>query len=347
MRGEVKRAFALVRPPGHHAMRVVHGIRGFCTVNIEAIMVEYLRSRYGVKRIAVIDTDVHHGDGSQDVFYHDPNTLYISFHQDGRTLYPGTGFPEEAGSPGAWGTNINLPLLPGTGDEGLHRLYDGLISHILEDFKPELIINSAGQDNHFSDPLASMAVTAQGYARLADKLQADIAVLEGGYSVESALPYVNTGIILAMAGMDYSKVLEPDMSELRKQDPRCNKRVDQLIEQVGNLYFNRESTKKELLQKCNGVWQRKKHIYYDEEGIREQQVETIRYCNSCSGYFTIQTAAEDTRFGDQSAFIVCLPRDICPSCRQKAYDEALREKKTKRWQYVFVQQIVDGFIETI
>ncbi|MBQ2975424.1 MAG: histone deacetylase, partial [Phascolarctobacterium sp.] len=104
---------------------------------------------------------------------------------------------------------------------------------------------------------------------------------------------------------------------------------------------------KELLQKCNGVWQRKKHIYYDEEGIREQQVETIRYCNSCSGYFTIQTAAEDTRFGDQSAFIVCLPRDICPSCRQKAYDEALREKKTKRWQYVFVQQIVDGFIETI
>ncbi|MBR5791457.1 MAG: histone deacetylase, partial [Phascolarctobacterium sp.] len=228
MRKEVQRAFALVRPPGHHAMRVVHGIRGFCTVNIEAIMVEYLRSRYGVKRIAVIDTDVHHGDGSQDVFYHDPNTLYISFHQDGRTLYPGTGFPEEAGSPGAWGTNINLPLLPGTGDEGLHRLYDGLISHILEDFKPELIINSAGQDNHFSDPLASMAVTAQGYARLADKLQADIAVLEGGYSVESALPYVNTGIILAMAGMDYSKVLEPAMSELRKQDPRCNKRVDQL-----------------------------------------------------------------------------------------------------------------------
>ena len=67
-------------------------------------------------------------------------TLYISFHQDGRTLYPGTGFPDEAGSPAAWGTNINLPLLPGTGDEGLHRLYDGLIQHILDDFEPELII---------------------------------------------------------------------------------------------------------------------------------------------------------------------------------------------------------------
>lgn len=346
MRGEVKRAFALVRPPGHHAMRVVHGIRGFCTVNIEAVMVEYLRSKYQVRRIAVVDTDVHHGDGSQDVFYHDPYTLYISFHQDGRTLYPGTGFPEEAGSPGAWGTNINLPLLPGTGDEGLHRLYDGLISHILEDFQPELIINSAGQDNHFSDPLASMSVTAQGYARLADKLQADIAVLEGGYSIESALPYVNTGIILAMAGMDYSKVVEPDLSMLRVQDKRCNQRVDQLIEQVGEIYFNRANTQKELLEKCGGIWQRRKGIYYDEEGIREQQIETVHYC-SCGGYFTIQTAAEGTRFGDQSAFIVCLPRYICAKCRQQAYDEALREKKSGRWQYVFIQNIVDGFIETI
>lgn len=346
MRGEVKRAFALVRPPGHHAMRVVHGIRGFCTVNIEAVMVEYLRSKYQVRKIAVVDTDVHHGDGSQDVFYHDPDTLYISFHQDGRTLYPGTGFPEEAGSPGAWGTNINLPLLPGTGNEGLHRLYDGLISHILEDFQPELIINSAGQDNHFSDPLASMSVTAQGYARLADKLQADIAVLEGGYSIESALPYVNTGIILAMAGMDYSKVVEPDLSMLRVQDKRCNQRVDQLIEQAGDIYFNRAKTQKELLEKCGGIWQRRKGIYYDEEGIREQQIETVHYC-SCGGYFTIQTAAEGTRFGDQSAFIVCLPRYICAKCRQQAYDEALQEKKSGRWQYVFVQNIVDGFIETI
>ena len=73
-------------------MRVVHGIRGFCTVNIEAVMVEYLRSVYGIRKIAVVDTDVHHGDGSQDIFYHDPDTLYISFHQDGRTLYPGTVF---------------------------------------------------------------------------------------------------------------------------------------------------------------------------------------------------------------------------------------------------------------
>jgi len=344
MNKNVKRAFALVRPPGHHAMRIVHGIRGFCTINIEAVMVEYLRSKYGVRKVAVVDTDVHHGDGSQDVFYHDPDTLYISFHQDGHTLYPGTGFPEEAGSPGAWGTNINLPLLPSTGDEGLHRLFDGLIAPILEDFEPELIINSAGQDNHFSDPLANMQITAQGYARLVDKLHADIAVLEGGYSVESALPYVNTGIILAMAGLDYSKVVEPDLSGLHPQDVRCNQRVAELIKQSGEIYFNREKMQKILLDKCNGVWTRKKHIYYDEEGIREEQIETVHYCN-CGGYLTIKTAAEKTRFGDQSAFVVCLQRNICKHCRDMAKDEAFREKKTGKWMYVLIQDIATGIIE--
>lgn len=345
---EVKRAFALVRPPGHHAMRVVHGIRGFCTINIEAIMVEYLRSKYNIRKIAIVDTDVHHGDGTQDIFYHDPNTLYISFHQDGRTLYPGTGFPDEAGSPAAWGTNINLPLLPGTGDIGLNRLYDELIKHILDDFQPEIIINSAGQDNHFSDPLASMQVTAQGYALLADKLKADIAVLEGGYSIENALPYVNTGIILAMAGMDYSKVVEPNCNILRRQDERCNKRIDKIIEEISALYFNREKTQKYLLQKCGSSWQRHKHIYYDEDGIREEQKETVHYCerNSCCGYFSIQTTA-DGSFGERNAFISCLPREICPSCRQKAMDEALMEKKRNCWQYVIIQNITDGTIENI
>lgn len=347
MRGEVKRAFALVRPPGHHAMRVVHGIRGFCVINIESVMVAYLRQKYGVKRIAVVDTDVHHGDGSQDIFYHDPDTLYISFHQDGRTLYPGTGFLNEAGSPAALGTNINLPLLPGTGDEGVHKLFEGIIHPILEDFQPEIIVNSAGQDNHFSDPLASMSVTAQGYARLADKLKADIAVLEGGYSVEAALPYVNTGIILAMAEMDYSHVIEPDQTGLRKQEEKCNARVEQLIEQAGELWNNREQLSKQALAKCGGEWSRRKSIYYDEEGINEEQVETAHYCRNCSGYLSIQTVAANTRFGNQSAFIVSLNPDTCSFCKQKAYDEALKEKKTGKWQYVLVQDKANGNIENI
>lgn len=95
-------------------------------------MVEYLRSVYGIKK-SLLSILTYIMVMVRRIFYHDPDTLYISFHQDGRTLYPGTGFPDEAGSPAAWGTNINLPLLPGTGDEGLHRLYDGLIQHILDD----------------------------------------------------------------------------------------------------------------------------------------------------------------------------------------------------------------------
>ena len=136
------------------------------------------------------------------------------------------------------------------------------------------------------------------------------------------------------------------MHGLEKQNPRCNQRVDQLIEQVGDIYFNREKTKVQLLAQCGGVWQRRKGIYYDEEGIREQQIETVRY-HSCGGYYTIQTAAEGTRFGDQSAFIAVLPRHACVQCRAKAHDEALREKKSGRWQYVFIQHIASGLIETI
>ena len=163
--GEIKTALPWSGPPGHHAMRVIHGNRGFCNINNEAIMVEYLRSRYGIKRVAIVDTDVHHGDGTQNIFWHDPDVLFISFHQDGRTIYPGTGFIHELGGPRAFARTINIPLPPGTTDETLLYVVDNLIPPILEDFKPDFIVNSAGQDNHFSDPLGSMRISAQGYAK--------------------------------------------------------------------------------------------------------------------------------------------------------------------------------------
>ena len=207
--GEIKNGFALVRPPGHHAMRVVHGNRGFCSINNEAVLVEYLRRTYGVKKIAIVDTDVHHGDGTQDIFYHDPDVLFISFHQDGRTIYPGTGYTYELGGPGAYASTINIPLPPGVTDAGLHYVMDHLILPILKDWQPDFVVNSAGQDNHFSDPLGEMLISAQGYARLTEKLKPDLAVLEGGYAIETALPYVNLAILLALAGKDYTSVVEP------------------------------------------------------------------------------------------------------------------------------------------
>ena len=209
LRGEVESAFALVRPPGHHAMRVVHGNRGFCNINIEAIMIEYLRDRYGIRKVAIVDTDCHHGDGTQDIYWHDPDTLFISIHQDGRTLYPGSGFPHEAGGPNAQGATVNIPLPPKTGEEGFLYTLEELVMPLLERFEPELVINSAGQDNHFNDPITNMNFSARGYAQLNARLRPDLAVLEGGYAVEDALPYVNLGIIMAMAGLDTSCVKEP------------------------------------------------------------------------------------------------------------------------------------------
>lgn len=347
MKGKVERSFALVRPPGHHAMRIVHGIRGFCTINIEAVMVDYLRKHYGIKKIAIVDTDVHHGDGTQEIFYHDPDTLFISFHQDGRTLYPGSGFMDELGSPYACCANINLPLLPGTGDRGIHMLFDELIRPILDDFQPEIIINSAGQDNHFTDQLASMQVTAQGYALLADKLKADIAVLEGGYSIEDALPYINTGIVLAMAGLDYSHVVEPDQKGLQSEDPRTLARVQDVIKQGKNIWQMREQIRKDAMFKTGTIWQRRKPVYYDTDGISEQQTETAHYCNKCPGYLTISTTASSHYFSEQSAFVAIIWQNSCPECGKAAYDEISREKKRAKHKHYFVQNKIKDVLERI
>jgi acetoin utilization deacetylase AcuC-like enzyme len=338
IKGETSRAFALSRPPGHHAMRVVHGTRGFCTINVEAIMVEYLRQHCGIRKVAIVDTDVHHGDGTQDIFYHDPDTLFISFHQDGRTLYPGTGFVEEAGGPGAFATTVNLPLPPGTTDEGLHYLFDHLIQPMLADFQPDVIINSAGQDNHYSDPLANMAITAQGYARLAEKLQADIAVLEGGYSIEDALPYVNVGIILAMAGLNYSKVVEPDRkAKVIRQSENNTLHIKKIVNDWRALWSSREELKNEAIHKAGDFWQHRKSIYYDDSGIRENQQERVRLCPYCHGYITIATEAEGYPSGYKSAFAAVVTRNACPSCAKAAYDTVWKAKQERKFQYYFVQ----------
>lgn len=347
MKKEVARAFALVRPPGHHAMRVVHGTRGFCTINIEAIMVEYLRENYGIRKVAIVDTDVHHGDGTQDIFYHDPDTLFISFHQDGRTLYPGTGFADEMGSPGAHGTTINIPLPPGTTDRGLHEVLDHLIMPILNDFKPEIIINSAGQDNHYSDPLANMAITAQGYARLADKLKADIAVLEGGYSIERALPYVNVGIILAMAGMDYSKVMEPDIDLCPQEPSAVSRAIKSVIADGQERWASREKLKSQAITKAGDFWQRTRNIYYDADGIQEKQVEKVRLCPKCAGYLTVGTEAHGSDFGYKSAFASVIFRDACSHCQSMAVDAVYKAKQQGKYEHYFVQNKKEDTLENM
>ncbi|UZQ82032.1 histone deacetylase [Thermoanaerobacter sp. RKWS2] len=316
MKKEVDKAFAIVRPPGHHAQRVVFGDRGFCIVNIEAVMLENIRQRFGNKKVAIVDTDCHHGDGTQDIYWNDRDTLYISFHQDGRTLYPGTGFIDEFGGPSAIGYNINIPLPPGTGEEGFLNVLDNLVIPILKEYKPDLIINSAGQDNHYTDPLTDMKFTAHGYAELTHRLNPDIAVLEGGYSIEGALPYVNLGIILAMAGLDYSHVREPDYDpEKLKQSPKITEYIKKLCDEIYNRWQRREDIRRETIKNQQYIL-RPRSIYYDTDGIHETQIQRFKVCPKCSGVNTIQSRSD----WSIEIFAISIPRDACKACIDEGYN---------------------------
>ncbi|MEE9122174.1 MAG: histone deacetylase [Syntrophobacteria bacterium] len=335
LEGKVDCGFALVRPPGHHAMRSVHGARGFCNINIEAVMVEHIRHTYGVDRVAIVDTDCHHGDGTQNIYWHDPDTLFISLHQDGRTLYPGSGFAGEMGGPNALGTTVNIPLPPMTSEEGFLHVLDRVVLPILEEFKPELIINSAGQDNHYSDPITAMNFCAQGYAKLTEKLQPHIAVLEGGYSIEGALPYVNVGIILALAGIDYSWVQEPDYDpeEIRQSDEVTSalaSTCEHVLEQRQQCGLKREK----YLAGSEFV-QRSKTVFYDTDNIIEEQKETVRVCRECAGVIKIDSYADT----GNHLLGICVPRKACSDC-QKLGSQWFDEGSVKRYDLVCLQDRV-------
>lgn len=319
MEKKVDNGFAIVRPPGHHAKTVVHGNRGFCNINNEAIMIEYLRKKYGLRRIAVVDTDVHHGDGSQEIFYNDPDILFISFHQDGRTLFPGTGFVEELGGPMAQGMTINIPMQPGTTDVGIHYIYDNLVIPILDDFKAELIVNSAGQDNHYTDPLANMSFSARGYAELNSKLAPDIAVLEGGYSVETALPYINMGLIMAMAGIDYSNLREPDYKPERFKESKSNMEyIKKLVEVQNENYKNRKSLLAKYHDKYGEMHNYYERVFYDTDYIDEQQSNKLKICPDCAGYRLIDSSAHYRDGSSRRVFCISIPVYACEKCHAEA-----------------------------
>ncbi len=313
--GQIDCGFALVRPPGHHAMRVVHGARGFCNINTEAVMIEYLRQAYAIDRVAIVDTDCHHGDGTQDIYWHDPDTLFISIHQDGRTLYPGSGFLYELGGINAVGKTLNIPLPPNTSEEGFMHAIKNIVLPVLDDFKPELIVNSAGQDNHYSDPITNMNFSARGYADLTAALKPDIAVLEGGYAIEGALPYVNVGIILAMAGVDYSKIKEPDYDPQRiRQTQAVTDSIEKIGEAVVALWQQRAKIRDQLLEKSD-PGHRSRNIYYDTDGIREHQVEQIQVCADCAGTLRIESTSDR----GNHILAVHIPRKACSRCRELGY----------------------------
>ena len=188
MAGEVSSAFALVRPPGHHATPCQ--AMGFCLFNNIAIAARYALANYELDGVLIIDFDVHHGNGTQDAFYADRRVLYISTHQ--YPHYPGTGSLEETGSRLASGTTINIPLPAGGGDIEYLRVFDQIIEPAARRFQPQLILVSAGYDGHWADGMSMMQLTTLGFAQmvriikgLADELCGGRLVfsLEGGYEL--------------------------------------------------------------------------------------------------------------------------------------------------------------------
>ena len=178
-------AFALVRPPGHHAER--DRAMGFCLYNNVAVAAAAMLHR-GLQRIAVVDIDVHHGNGTQWIFYDDPRVLYVSTHQ--YPFYPGTGAADEIGTGKGKGFTVNVPMEAGCDDGDYGLVYGTIVEPVLDEFAPELLIVSAGFDAHERDPLASMRLTTSGYGKIVAGLR-DVAsrhgalalVTEGGYDL--------------------------------------------------------------------------------------------------------------------------------------------------------------------
>jgi acetoin utilization deacetylase AcuC-like enzyme len=190
LQGEAANGLVAMRPPGHHAEP--DRAMGFCLLNNVAIATRHAQKAFGIERILIVDYDVHHGNGTEVVFYDTPSVLFISTHQ--HPLYPGTGALSDTGSGTGEGFNINLPLPAGVGDQGYATVFEQIVAPAAERFQPQLVLVSAGFDAHWLDPLAGMRLSLAGYAhlsrelvRLAEQLCGGriIFVMEGGYNLDA------------------------------------------------------------------------------------------------------------------------------------------------------------------
>jgi acetoin utilization deacetylase AcuC-like enzyme len=237
--GKADNAFAFVRPPGHHAE--ADSAAGFCIFNNVAIGAMHAIVKHGLKRILIVDWDLHHGNGTQHSFYSDPRILYFSTHQ--YPYYPGTGSLQEVGQGKGEGYTINVPLRGGAGDASFVKIFRKILRPVALEFKPELVLLSAGFDTYFQDPLGSMRVTPEGFAALTRILLeiADsccrgrlVAVLEGGYHVAGLTKSVKTVLEEMLDETHFSK--EKLSSLEREADEDTNHVIEQVISRI-NPYW--------------------------------------------------------------------------------------------------------------
>ncbi len=206
MSGNVKNGFALIRPPGHHAERDI--AMGFCILNNVAITTEYLRKKYGLQKILILDWDVHHGNGTQHLFEKDPDVFYMSLHQ--YPFYPGTGASHETGIDRGKGTTLNCPMPAGAGNKDYEKAFREIILPKAHEFKPDAVLISSGFDAHKDDPMGQICLTTEFFGwmtvramEIAEKYSGGrvISLLEGGYNLEE-LPRSIAKHLRVLAGLD-------------------------------------------------------------------------------------------------------------------------------------------------
>ncbi|SSC70186.1 unnamed protein product [Ciceribacter sp. T2.26MG-112.2] len=202
MTGEISNAFVAGRPPGHHAEK--SKAMGFCLFNTVAIAARHAQKKYGAERVAIVDWDVHHGNGTQDIFWDDPSVLFCSTHQ--MPLYPGTGARDETGSKN---NVVNAPLSPNVGSDHFREAFKSRILPALQDFSPDLILISAGFDAHHRDPLAQINLVGEDFdwatgrlMEVADRFAHNrvVSILEGGYDLEGLAESAGLHILRLMKG---------------------------------------------------------------------------------------------------------------------------------------------------
>jgi acetoin utilization deacetylase AcuC-like enzyme len=233
--GKVRNAFALVRPPGHHAGASYAW--GFCLFNNIAVAAAYLLSRLRLKRVLIIDIDAHHGNGTQEIFYATNRVLYISIHEDPRA-FPGTGFGGEVGEGKGVGYTVNLPLPFRSTDEIYRKAFEEIVAPISTQYKPQFILTSAGFDGHYTDPVGALSLSMEGYEENFAKILALasqlcerklVVALEGGYSLKF-LGKMATAAIAKMAEVSY-RVDDNSPSA----NPKTRKKADAVISHVKRI----------------------------------------------------------------------------------------------------------------
>ncbi len=234
MNRQVDATFALVRPPGHHATRDL--AMGFCIFNNIAVAAQHALDRYGLERVLIVDFDVHHGNGTQDIFYESPRVMYFSTHR--YPFYPGSGHWRDVGIGEGAGTTINVPLPHSIGDKMYARIFDDLLYPAAERYQPQLVLVSAGYDAHWSDPLgALMLLSAGGFgymSRVLNSLARDFCngriafILEGGYSLE-ALGHSVAASVCGLLGED-------DSTDPLGPPPREERDIGNMIEQLRGIH---------------------------------------------------------------------------------------------------------------